>query len=154
MPERLECEVLQKVCYINTLTFTLPLPYLYLYLSGSSSTSGCCIAIDGHFLAQCTAIYVVIIIISTSIKLFVVQLKHSGEADYAQVYNLNLRASHLQSIEYLDKVSDDDDDRDYHDNTFCYFMADIAVEILGNFQRIKKQAVISMTSLLWLSKIH
>jgi len=23
MPERLECEVLQKVCYINTLTFTL-----------------------------------------------------------------------------------------------------------------------------------
>jgi len=26
MPERLECEVLQKVCYINTLTFTF---YLY-----------------------------------------------------------------------------------------------------------------------------
>ena len=24
MPERLECEVLQKVCYINTLTFTFP----------------------------------------------------------------------------------------------------------------------------------
>jgi len=26
MPERLECEVLQKARYINTLTFTLPLP--------------------------------------------------------------------------------------------------------------------------------
>jgi len=28
MPERLECEVLQKVRYINTLTF---LPFTYLY---------------------------------------------------------------------------------------------------------------------------
>ena len=26
MPERLECEVLQKVCYINALTLPLPLP--------------------------------------------------------------------------------------------------------------------------------
>jgi len=33
MPERLECEVLQKARYINTLTFTFYLlPVLYLYL--------------------------------------------------------------------------------------------------------------------------
>jgi len=36
---------------------------------------------------------------------FVCQLKYSGESDYAQVCNLNLRASHLQSIQHLDKVS-------------------------------------------------
>jgi len=38
---------------------------------------------------------------------FVVQLKYSGEADYAQVCSLNLRASHLQSVQHLDKVSHD-----------------------------------------------
>jgi len=47
-------------------------------------------------------------------------LKHSGEADYAQVYNLSLRAAHLQSIQHLDKVSaaatDDEDDDDDDDN--------------------------------------
>jgi len=47
-----------------------------------------------------------------SITLCVVQLKHSGEADYAQVYNLSLRAAHLQSVQHLDKVSADDDDDD------------------------------------------
>jgi len=30
MPERLECEVLQKARYINTLTFTFTFTYLYL----------------------------------------------------------------------------------------------------------------------------
>lgn len=55
----------------------------------------------------------------TSCNLCVVQLKHSGEADYSQVYNLNLRAVHLQSVQHLDKVSmdadaaaADDDDND------------------------------------------
>jgi len=47
--------------------------------------------------------------------LCVVQLKHSGEADYAQVYNLSLRAAHLQSVQHLDKVSADDDDNDDDD---------------------------------------
>ena len=44
----------------------------------------------------------------------IVQLKYSGETDYAHVYDLNLRASHLQSIQHLDKVSDDYDD-------YCYY---------------------------------
>lgn len=52
----------------------------------------------------------------TSCNLCVVQLKHSGEADYSQVYQLNLRAVHLQSVQHLDKVSMDaaaaDDDND------------------------------------------
>jgi len=37
------------------------------------------------------------------------QLKYSGEAEYDQVRNINLRASHLQSIQHLDKVSYADD---------------------------------------------
>ena len=34
MPERLECEVLQKACYINTLTFTFILHATYSPLVG------------------------------------------------------------------------------------------------------------------------
>jgi len=38
MPERLECEVLQKVHYINTLTFTfLPFTAVYCFMGGSTS---------------------------------------------------------------------------------------------------------------------
>jgi len=37
MPERLECEVLQKVRYINTLTFTFYLFYYTLELSPSKT---------------------------------------------------------------------------------------------------------------------
>ena len=33
IPERLECEVLQKARYINTLTFTLPRRYLHQFYS-------------------------------------------------------------------------------------------------------------------------
>ena len=44
--------------------------------------------------------------------MYVVQLKHSGEVDYAQVYSLSLRTAHLQTVQHLDKVRADDDNVD------------------------------------------
>jgi len=44
-------------------------------------------------------------------------LKYSGEADYTQVRTLSLRATHLHSIQHLEKVSYDD----YHH--YYYFLS-------------------------------
>lgn len=65
-----------------------------------------------HFVPVCLFLFSILTSYHTVsvyhvIFLFIAQLKHSGEADYTQVYNLNLRAIHLQSIQHLDKVSDD-----------------------------------------------
>jgi len=82
MLERLECEVLQKARYINTLTFT----YLYLYIVVSNFHQylyGCLVSDSGGstnqgFVAVCTMPYPVPDFQPTATELFQSPLYGSG----------------------------------------------------------------------------
>ena len=58
MPERLECEVLQKACYINTLTFTF---YLYLMMHTHRTVLSQDVSLSVH-LSVCPSVICVSII--------------------------------------------------------------------------------------------